>query len=59
MGTVNDDDKHGDAATAEREPYEPPAIVYREPLEAVAVGCQPAPPNKATPGACPQGVLSS
>jgi len=44
---------------AEREPYEPPRIVYREPLEAVATACLPAPPAKGTPGACPIGPISS
>jgi hypothetical protein len=44
---------------AEREPYEPPRIVYREPLEAVATACLPAPPAKGSPGACPIGPISS
>lgn len=43
----------------EREPYEPPRIVYREPLEAVATACLPAPPSKGSPGACPTGPISS
>jgi hypothetical protein len=43
----------------EREPYDPPRIVYREPLEAVAVTCLPAPPSKGTPGSCPLGPTSS
>ena len=43
---------------AEREPYEAPQIVYREPLEAVATVCGP-PGGKGTPGACPLGPLSS
>ena len=42
-----------------RKPYEPPRIVYREPLEAVAVTCLPAPPSKGTPGSCPLGPVSS
>ena len=44
---------------SEREPYEPPRIVYREPLEAVAITCQPAPPAKGNPAACNQGPISS
>lgn len=44
---------------AEREPYETPKIVYREPLEAVATTCLPAPPAKATVGSCPVGPIAS
>lgn len=43
----------------ERETYECPSILYREPLEAVAAVCQPANPAKATPLACPMGPISS
>ncbi len=43
----------------EREPYDAPKIVYREPLEAVATTCLPAPPSKGSPGACPIGPISS
>jgi len=35
---------------SERKSYEPPRIVYREPLEAVAVACLP--DGKGNPGAC-------
>jgi len=42
-----------------REPYEPPRIVYREPLEAVATVCTPSPPAKGSPSACPTGPISS
>ena len=42
-----------------RKPYEAPRNLYREPLEAVATTCTPAPPAKATLGACPTGPLSS
>jgi hypothetical protein len=42
-----------------REPYEPPRIVYREPLEAVATTCLPAPPAKGTPGSCSLGPIAS
>ena len=49
----------GQGEAAEREPYEPPRIVYREPLEAVATTCLPAPPAKGTPGACPVGPIKS
>lgn len=44
--------------SAEREPYEPPRIVYREPLEAVATACTAA-NSKGNPGACPIGPVSS
>ena len=30
--------------------YEPPAVIYRAPLEAMAAVCTPAPPGKAFPG---------
>jgi hypothetical protein len=42
------------AEVSGREPYEPPRIVYREPLEAVATVCTPA-PGKGTPVSCPGG----
>ncbi len=54
--------KHQGQASSEgsgREPYEAPRIVYREPLEAVATACTPAPPSKGTPSACPLGPVSS
>ncbi len=47
------------ADPGEREPYEAPKVVYREPLEAVATTCVPAPPSKGSPGACPIGPISS
>ena len=43
----------------EREVYESPSILYREPLEAVAAVCSPVHPAKANPGACPEGPTSS
>lgn len=42
----------------ERKAYEPPRIVYREPLEAVATACG-ASPAKGDPGSCPLGPISS
>jgi hypothetical protein len=42
-----------------RRPYEPPRILYREPLEAMAAVCAPSPPAKGNPGFCPQGPISS
>lgn len=44
---------------SEREPYVAPRIVYREPLEAVATTCQPAPPSKGSVAVCSDGPLSS
>lgn len=44
--------------TNERKAYEPPRIVYREPLEAVATACG-GPPAKGDPGSCPIGPISS
>ena len=43
----------------ERETYECPSILYREPLEAVAAVCQPASPAKAIELACPMGPIKS
>jgi len=43
---------------SKREPYEPPRIVYREPLEAVAAACTTQ-TSKGNPGACPIGPISS
>lgn len=42
-----------------RLPYEPPRILLREPLEAMAAVCAPSPPAKGNPGFCPQGPISS
>jgi hypothetical protein len=42
-----------------RKPYSPPRILSREPLEAMAAICRPAPPSKANAGACPFGPSSS
>lgn len=51
------------AAGPEREAYESPSILYREPLEAVAAVCSPGPPPvgpaKTNPGQCPEGPISS
>lgn len=55
---TNSSNEATDGASA-REPYEAPRIVYREPLEAVATACTPAPPSKGSPGACPTGPISS
>lgn len=45
--------------TAVRKPYSPPRILSREPLEAMAAICRPAPPSKANAGACPMGPVNS
>jgi hypothetical protein len=42
-----------------RRPYTAPRIVHREPLEAIAAVCSPAPPAKNNPGFCPMGPISS
>jgi hypothetical protein len=42
-----------------RHAYDAPRILYREPLEAMAAVCAPAPPAKGNPGFCPQGPISS
>ncbi len=48
-----------DSESVEREPYETPRVVYREPLEAVATVCTPAPPAKSTVMVCSSGPISS
>lgn len=47
------------AARPLRRPYQPPRILWREPLESVAAVCAPTPPAKGNPGICPQGPISS
>jgi hypothetical protein len=42
-----------------RRPYQPPRILFREPLEAMASICSPHPPAKANKGLCPMGPISS
>jgi hypothetical protein len=49
----------GEEGAPGRRPYEPPRILSREPLEAVAALCTPVPPAKANLGQCPQGPVSS
>jgi hypothetical protein len=44
-------------ASGKKKPYEPPKILYREELEAMAAVCVP--PGKGDPGACPIGPISS
>ena len=39
--------------------YEPPRILYREPLEAMAAVCAPTPPAKGNVAFCSQGPISS
>lgn len=51
-------DKPAKSESAKRA-YERPRILSREPLEAVAAVCSPAPPAKANPGSCPSGPISS
>jgi len=45
--------------TRPRKPYAAPRVLYREPLEAMAAVCAPAPPAKANVGTCPTGPISS
>jgi hypothetical protein len=42
-----------------RRRYEPPRILFREPLEAMAAVCSPAPPAKQNVAICSQGPISS
>ncbi len=46
-------------AVQARRAYEPPRILFREPLEAMASICSPHPPAKANKGLCPMGPISS
>ncbi|MEO8504847.1 MAG: hypothetical protein ABI609_13200 [Acidobacteriota bacterium] len=56
-----DDAKNATDAAASRRllPYERPQILSRQPLEAVASVCAPAPPAKGNPAVCNQGPISS
>lgn len=42
-----------------RKRYEPPRILSREPLEAMAAVCAPRPPAKMNAGFCPRGPINS
>jgi hypothetical protein len=44
---------------ASRRAYEPPRILYREALEAMAAVCAPTPPAKGNVAFCSQGPISS
>jgi hypothetical protein len=52
-----------DASTSveasKRKRYEPPRVIFRERLEALAATCTPSPPAKTNPGICPRGPISS
>ena len=50
---------NNESEAVEREAYVTPRIVYREPLEAVATSCTPAPPSKGTPVSCNLGPTQS
>jgi len=43
----------------DRKRYEPPRILSRETLEAMAGICSPRPPAKNNPGSCPRGPINS
>jgi hypothetical protein len=43
----------------DRKRYEPPRILSRETMEAMAGICSPRPPAKNNPGACPRGPVNS
>ena len=58
---MSDTKKRSDADGTARgkKPYQRPQIVYREPLEAMAALCTPAPTAKVNSGSCPTGPLRS
>lgn len=55
----NDPGPRSPASATPRRPYQPPRILFREPLEAMAAICSPHPPAKANKGLCPMGPISS
>ncbi|HKP88145.1 MAG TPA: hypothetical protein VJZ26_18715 [Blastocatellia bacterium] len=54
-----DDVKAAGDLAPQRKSYERPQVIYRAPLEAMAVVCAPSPPAKSNPGVCPSGPISS
>lgn len=60
MGSMDSEDrKDAEVRREKKKPYRAPEIVYREPLEAMAAVCAPAPPSKNNPGMCPSGPINS
>jgi len=53
------DDHNPGTDLPRRKRYEPPCILSREPLEAMAALCSPHPPAKGNPGSCPRGPINS
>ncbi len=51
---ASEDDEKTQTGSVAKKPYEPPRILSREPLEAVAATCSP--PGKSNPGTCPVGT---
>lgn len=49
----------GEPQGPEKKPYEPPRVVAREPLEAVAAVCAPVPPAKRNAVTCRNGPSRS
>jgi hypothetical protein len=48
-----------DSGSVRRKRYQPPRIMSREVIEAMALVCRPVPPCKANAGTCPTGPSSS
>jgi hypothetical protein len=65
MATAERPERSGPADSSDvsdpirRRAYQRPRILFREPLEAMASVCAPAPPAKGNPGVCPSGPISS
>jgi hypothetical protein len=53
------EERSGNGPGELRRRYEPPRILAREPLEAIAAVCAPAPPAKGNVAFCSLGPISS
>jgi hypothetical protein len=59
MIEMKNDEEVVDRPVPRRKPYEPPRILSREPLEAMAALCSPRGVAKGNPGLCPRGPINS
>ena len=56
---MESDDRTAVRPASRRKRYEPPRILSREPLEAMAALCSPRGIAKGNPGLCPRGPINS